>query len=65
MTEAQRRASASYKARQEREGIKVVSVRLGALSRDLLKRLSEEHRLNLSDTVSVALLALDATKPRE
>ena len=55
MTEARRRASQAYKERQEREGIKVVSVRLSHADRKVLKWLAQEHDLSQSGVVTLLL----------
>ena len=55
MTEARRRASQAYKERQEREGIKVVSLRLSKASRDNLKRWSGKQEMSQSAFVDMLL----------
>ena len=58
MTEARRRASQAYKERQEREGIKVVSVRLCKEVRDKLARGSK--RSGVSQSRAIEMLVNDA-----
>ena len=55
MSDAQKRAFQAYKERQEREGIKVVSVRLSRADRKALKWLANEHGLSQSGVVGLLL----------
>jgi len=55
MTEARRKAAQAYKERREREGVKVVSVRLDKRTREQIQEMAKEANISQGHVVQQLL----------